>query len=229
VAQSLIVESATNLKSLAKRRRNAAEKRLGVLDALVGRLATRPLPAITVRELCAEVGIAEQTFFNTFGGKPAVLIFYVMLWSIEMQWRMERAASAKDALRLVFEQSAERMKRSPGLMREIIIHQLRAHADGLPPAASPTLGDKLLRFHDMPGAELLEPMPIQGLLGDAVRRAVDDAELPAQTEQKQLTQLLCALFFGAPASTPEPAVVVDVLLSGFDALWRGVAARDGEE
>ncbi len=214
------MESATSFESLPKRARNAAEKRLGVLDALVRRLATRPLPTITVRELCDEVGISQQTFFNTFGGKPAVLVFYVMLWSIEMQWRMAHAASAEDALRLVFQESAERMRRTPWLMREIIVHQIRAHADGLAPAAPPTLGDKLLRFRDMPGAQSAEPVPIQVLLGDSVRRAIGDGELPTHTNPELLTQLLCALFFGAAASSPEPAVVADVLLSGFDALWR---------
>ncbi|MCA9617502.1 MAG: TetR/AcrR family transcriptional regulator [Myxococcales bacterium] len=192
---------------------------MGLLDALVERLATRPLPVITVRELCDEVGIVEQTFFNIFGGKPALLMFYVMLWSIEMQWRMQRAASAEQGLQRVFEQSAERMQETPWLMPEIIIHQLRGHADGLPPCAPPTLGDKLLRFSDMPGAAALEPLPIQQLLGHGVRRAVAGGELPADTDQELLTRLLCGLFFGAAASSPEPAVVAQILVRGFDALW----------
>jgi AcrR family transcriptional regulator len=213
------MESTPSFESLRKRPRKAAVKRIGLLDALLERLATRPLPAITVRELCDEVGMVEQTFFNTFGGKPAVLIFYVMLWSIEMQWRMERAASAEQALRLVFEQGAERMKETPWLMPEIIIHQIRAHAEGLPPCAPPTLGDKLLRFRDMPGVDALEPLPIQHLLGNGVRRAIDGGELPAETDQELLTQLLCGLFFGAAASSPEPAVVAEILVRGFDVLW----------
>ncbi|MFT7624105.1 MAG: hypothetical protein ACI9WU_003291 [Myxococcota bacterium] len=163
--------------------------------------------------------MVEQTFFNTFGGKPALLIFYVMLWSIEMQWRMERAVSAEQALRLVFEQGAERMQETPWLMPEIIIHQIRAHAEGLPPSAPPTLGDKLLRFRDMPGADALEPLPIQLLVGSGIRRAVEGGELPTETDQELLTRLLCGLFFGAAASSPEPAVVADILVRGFDALW----------
>ena len=110
------MEPTPSFDSLGKRARNAAVKRMGLLDALVERLATRPLPVITVRELCDEVGIVEQTFFNIFGGKPALLMFYVMLWSIEMQWRMQRAASAEQGLQRVFEQSAERMQETPWLM-----------------------------------------------------------------------------------------------------------------
>ncbi len=213
------MESTPTFEGLPKRPRNAALKRIGLLDALLERLATRPLPAITVRELCDEVGIAEQTFFNTFGGKPAVLIFYVMLWSIEMQWRMERAETARQALRLVFEEGAERMKGTRWLMPEIIVHQIRAQAEGLPPCAPPTLGDKLLRFRDLPGAGALEPLPIQHLLGAGVGRAVDAGELPAETDQALLTRLLCGLFFGAAASSPEPTAVAEILLRGFDALW----------
>lgn len=214
------MESTPIFESLPKRTRNAAIKRIGLLDALVERLAERPLPSITVRELCAEVGMVEQTFFNTFSGKPAVLVFYVMLWSIEMQWRMEEATSAEQALRLVFEEGAAQMTRTPWLMPEIIVHQIRAHSDGMPPCAPPAQADKLLRFRDMPGTIAFEPLPIQELLGRAVRLAITNGELPADTDRELLTHLLCGLFFGAAASSPRPAVVADVLVRGFDALWR---------
>ncbi len=210
----------TLFKSLPKRQQNAARKRVGLLDALLTRLATRSMPAITVRELCDEVGVAEQTFFNTFGGKPAVLSFHVMLWSIEMQWRMQRADTAEQALRSVFVQSALQMTSAPCLMPEIIVHQIRGRADGLPVCAPPTRGDKLLRFSEMPGAVELEAQPIQLLLGGGVELAVTNGELPANTDQEQLTHLLCALFFGAAASSSDCGTVADVLMRGFDALWR---------
>lgn len=221
------MESTTNFDQLGKRARNAATKRVALLDALLSRLEVRPLPAITVRELCLEVGIAEQTFFNTFSGKPGALVFYVMLWSVEMQWRMARASSAHAALRLLFARSAEVMRRTPWLMPEIIVHQIRAKAGGLPVEAPPTVGDKLLRFPDLDGVAAIDPAPIGVLVGGAVARAIGADELPAGTDAGLVTRLLCALFFGAGASTPDPDAAADLLNDGFTTLWRGFA-RDEE-
>lgn len=221
--------SALKFSDLAKRARNAASKRVGLLEALVARLDARPLAAIPVRELCDEVGVTEQTFFNTFRGKPGALVFFVMLWSVEMQWRMRREVSAHDALEALFDSSAAQMRRARWLMPEIIVHQIRAAAGELElelESALPTLADKLLRFPELAGIEAFEPLPIHQLFGQQIERAVAGGELPPNTDTLLATRLCCALFFGAAASLADPDAVAELLHRSFETLWQGFATKE---
>jgi len=216
--------STKEFSDLGRRAQSAAYKRIGLLEALLERLAERPLAAIPVRELCEALSISEQTFFNTFRGKPGLLVLFVNLWSVEMQWRMQQVASGELALRVLFEASAEQMLRARWLMPEIIVHQIYASAGTLAlESADPTLADKLLRYPEMPGVEALEPLPVERLVSAALEQAIEQGELPATVDVQLATRLACALFFGAPASMADPAEVAQLLRRGIASLWRALA------
>jgi len=213
--------------SLPLRARKAAYTRLALMDAVVARLGDGPLDAVNVRACCAEVGVSAPTFFNYFGDKAGALVFYVYLWSIEAQWHLERATSARTGLQELFDLTAERVRESPGVLPEVITAQLRAgavrSASDRPQLAPPTVADLRLRFPDLSGIDTLAPVGIDRLFAAAIDRAVVGGELPATTDAELAQRLLLSLFFGAAASMRDPGAVADTLSRGLDLLWRGLS------
>lgn len=218
--------SSASFEALPLRARKAAQTRLALMDAVVARLATGPLDAVSLRACCAEVGVSDPTFFNYFGEKAGALVFFVALWSVEQQWHLARAPSARAGLQGLFDRTAESVRRAPFLMPEIITHQLRIatpHPGAKPPPAPPTQADKLLRFPTLPGAEALSPLGVQDLFAATLDRARRAGELPPGTDLALANRLLLSLFFGAAASIPDAAAVADTLSRGLDLIWRGLS------
>jgi AcrR family transcriptional regulator len=189
------------------------------------RLATAPLSEVNVAEVCAEVGVSAPTFFNYFSAKTGALVFYVYLWSVEMQWHMDRATSGRRALEVLFDRTAKSIRKTPWLMPEIIVHQIRsapAQAKPEPALPPPSVADKLIRFPRLAGIEELQPLGIQTLVDKALLRAVDDAELPSSIDLELANRLLVSLFFGAAASQRNPKIVADTLSRGLELILDGL-------
>lgn len=215
--------TSTAFDALGLRARKAAYAQLGLLDAVLARLAVGPLPSISVKECCAQVGVSEPTFFNYFGTKAGSLMSYVHLWSIQAQWHLARASTVRVGLQGLFDRVAAIVREVPWLMPEIIVFQVRADgaADpkGLP--APPSVATKLLRFPELAGVEALQPLPVQDLFESALERAHSTGELSAGNLDVDLAnRLLCSLFFGAAASNRDADRVADTLSRGLDLIWR---------
>lgn len=209
------------------RERKEAQKRLALLDAVLSRLAARPLAEIKVTDLCEEVAISEQTFFNTFGSKTSVLVYFVSLWSIEMQWRMARADEPRAALELLFEATVDQQRRWPWLMPEIVAEQLRARASELPTDPLPSATDKMLRFPAMDGIEELDPLPIGALVESQVAEAMRRGDLGGSRRDRQLiVSHLVALFFGATAATKDSDEHEALLRAGLASVWDSAAQEE---
>jgi AcrR family transcriptional regulator len=78
------------LKDLSLRERKYAQTKVNLLRTTVAKLNEKRLDEISVRELCDEVFISEATFFNYFPQKSDLLVYYIKLWSLEMQWHIEK-------------------------------------------------------------------------------------------------------------------------------------------
>lgn len=218
------------LDALPLRARKAARTRLALLDAVLARLVHGPLSTVSVAEVCAEVGVSQPTFFNYFGTKSGVLVFYVYLWSIEMQWRMGRAGSGRDSIQLVFDRSAAAVEETPWLMPEIVVFQIRSASDpdALKQVPPPSVADKLMRFGELEGAESLEPMGVQDLFARALGQARDEGELSASTDLDLANRLLTSLFFGSAASQRDASIAADTLSRGLDIIWNGLRPQKGK-
>jgi len=214
--------------ALPLRARKAARTRLALLDAVLIRLADGPMDTVNVTEICRDVGVSQPTFFNYFGTKPGTLVFYVQLWSLEVQWHMERAASGREALQTLFDRTADAIRATRWVMPEIIIHQIRAAGDPSSltkgkQVGPPTVADKLLRFPNHADIAELSPRGVHLLMADALERAVRGGELPPTVDRDLAIRLLTSLFFGAAASSPDADRAADTLSNGLALLWAGLA------
>jgi len=101
------------------REKKYATQKLKILDAFDEKLKTKSLADISVKEIASELDISEMTFFNYFGSKKEVLIYFIELWSLEMQILIagkEPIAS----IYLIFEETAMIIEKNPNLFMEIV-------------------------------------------------------------------------------------------------------------
>lgn len=186
------------MKPPSRREQKAAATRVGLLQAMLRRIDERPLSEIPVKELCAEVGVSNQTFFNYFETKQALVLFFLSLWSVDMAARI--AALDQDdplaAIEEFFVTTAELSEQNPGIMAEILAAQARFRFETPPPP--PTDADLMLAFPDRP--ELLEAprdLGLQALIPPLIARAVALGQLPPHTDVGLAFMGVATIFFGA--------------------------------
>jgi len=209
------------LEELPLRAKKAGKTRLALLDALVEALREKPFEHIRVKDLCKQVGVSEPTFFNYYGGKHDVLVFYVRLWSIEVQCKLAKMnGSAEAQMRRLFEMTAEHFLHSPRVMYEIIAYQMR---QGNPPRSKPpTEAELYMRFPDEAEIDSFAPVPVHLMLAHLLKQAIQKGELPKDLQETKAVRAFVSLFFGAPASTPQVEELPEVYDQTITLLWQGL-------
>ena len=104
---------------LPLREKKYATQKLKILDAFDEKLKTKSLSDISVKEIANELDISEMTFFNYFGSKKEVLIYFIELWSLEMQILIEEKEPI-ESIYLIFEETAKTIEKNPNLFMEIV-------------------------------------------------------------------------------------------------------------
>ena len=67
------------INTLSLREKKQAALKLKILDTFDEKLKTKALSDISVKEVAKELDISEMTFFNYFGSKKEVLIYFIEL------------------------------------------------------------------------------------------------------------------------------------------------------
>ncbi len=104
---------------LSLREKKYATLKLKILDTFSQKLKSKSLADISVKEIAKELEISEMTFFNYFKSKKEVLIYYIELWSLQMQLSIE-AKTPLEAIYKIFEETAIMIEENPNLFMEIV-------------------------------------------------------------------------------------------------------------
>jgi len=104
---------------LTLREKKYATQKLKILDAFDEKLKSKSLTDISVKEIARELEISEMTFFNYFGSKKEVLIYFIELWSLQMQFYID-GKEPKEAIYLIFENTAKIIEENHNLFMEIV-------------------------------------------------------------------------------------------------------------
>jgi AcrR family transcriptional regulator len=133
---------------------------MALLNALIEALQTKSFGSVSVKSLCAVAETSEPTFFNHFGSKEEVLVYFVRLWSIDVLERLaDECLSGRESIALIFDETARQMAAAPRVMHEIIGSQMRREKPSELPG--PTLAELMLRFPKRPSTWDLQPQPAE--------------------------------------------------------------------
>jgi AcrR family transcriptional regulator len=107
------------LTQLPLRERKHATQKLKILDIFEEKLKEKSLADISVKEVAQALEISEMTFFNYFKNKGEVLVYFIELWSLEMQLKIEKKQPI-EAIYLIFEETAKLIEQNYQLFMEIV-------------------------------------------------------------------------------------------------------------
>ncbi len=107
------------INALSLREKKQATLKLKILDTFDEKLKTKALADISVKEIAKELDISDMTFFNYFGSKKEVLIYFIELWSLEMQIHIE-GLEPLEAIYRIFEETAIMIEKNSNLFMEIV-------------------------------------------------------------------------------------------------------------
>lgn len=176
-----------------------ARARLGVLEKFVHALQDTACADIRIRDLSRACEISEPSFYNYFPKKDDLFLYFISLWSVDIQLHTERFEPGVEAIYEIFRYTASSAKQNPNLLKEIIAYQSRTspamEALGMTPVSP---AEKHIAFGSAPG---LEQYPDQGLgpvLQNHLKEALRKGELPRGASLDVLTLALGSVFFGVP-------------------------------
>lgn len=186
------------LNNLPQREKKYAKTKIALLNALLDELESKELSIIKIKELANLAEVSEPTFFNYFDSKLHMLVYFIQLWSVEMNAiaikSEARHGSYIEIIKDIFAQTAKEISQHPQIMLEIIsFHAKRVE---LKPHAL-TSAEKWLFFPDIDEVENIEGMGLESILPPLITKAIEAKELSVKTNQEQLFLTLSSLFFGS--------------------------------
>lgn len=188
------------MTELSLRERKFAMTKIALMDAVLARLQAQALDDVAVKEVCNEVQVSETTFFNYFPSKQDVIIYYVQVWSIGVAWEMQQCLKAGgthlDALRTMFDLTADMNTKYPGVMGEIVAYQARKR--GGITFSSLTSAEYAYHFPDSPDVQNITARGIDQLLSEQLSAAHQSGEISVEIDLQALTMILISIFFVTP-------------------------------
>lgn len=213
---------------MSLRERKIAQTRIAIMEAVIGMLAKRPMADITVREISEAADISEMTFFNYFPSKSDVIVYFVQIWSVRVQWEMvrilEKTGNYLEAIQALFETTADVIEESPGVMAEIVAFQA---LNRTPLVFEPmSLEEYIQLFPQHEGIETVQGRGVTALLREALVGAVEAGELPAGLDVDLVVVMLANIFFETPVTARRAGRDPGELYRRQLALmWQGVQTR----
>jgi AcrR family transcriptional regulator len=216
-----------NAPRFSLRERKFARTRLALAEVVSNHLENASLEALSVRALCERAQVSEATFFNYFPKKEAIVVYLDKLWSLELHWYGQQAASQQKGLQVIealFRYTAIQIQKKPGLMGEIIAYEARERERTPRPEITPA--ERAMAFRDLAGIEELEDNGIEMLLRKSLQQAVDQGELPPNTLLPAAMIGLVSIFYGVPLAIQhtQPANIGSMYRQQLSLLWAGLRA-----
>lgn len=185
------------LKQLSQRERKFARTKVALLNALLDELETKKLAEVKIRKLAQNAEVSEPTFFNYFDSKQHMLVYFIQLWSIEMQILahevQQKHENYLDIIRAIFRKTNKEIVLHPQVMLEIIAFQ--AQGTLLNPHQI-TDGEKWFFFPEVANVEKLDGMGLETLLPPLIEKAIKNKELSQKCDVELVCLHCSALFFG---------------------------------
>ena len=137
------------MADFGKRALNKAQTRLNVLDMVYRLTETANFRDLKVKSIAEEIGITEMTFFNYFQKKEDILKYMMGIWALDlMVLQYRNPLTGEAAIRRVFHQTAEQVKKHPRLMTNFVASLLTSEID--PIANDIEAADRFLLYPDTP-------------------------------------------------------------------------------
>lgn len=187
----------------ALRETKYAKTKLALLEAALTLIRQKPFDEIAVAELCQMAEVSYATFFNYFGKKNDLLVYFIQLWSVEVAWHARQVAvknGGLSAIEAIFDYTARQCEEGPEIMGEIIALMARRRPGSIVKPLPLTEAEKRIRFPHIDGFRGLGDMGLESILPAHIASAIKDGELPESTDATAVLEALASIFLGVPVA-----------------------------
>ncbi len=184
------------------RERKHAKTKLSLVYAFIERLKTQRFEEISISELCADLEVAEGTFFNYFPRKIDVIRYFTDLITSHIIWKADQKNDEKNYLNNIdniFYYLGEAIENCTNLIYEIIAafigqKQVIGHRTKI------TKAEKHFAFPECAGIEDINPPLIlfEDYFEEILKKAVKNKELPETTDVNEAVLFLKTILAGIP-------------------------------
>ncbi|MES0491697.1 MAG: TetR/AcrR family transcriptional regulator [Leptospirales bacterium] len=176
--------------------------RLSVLRVFVDSIKDTNYEDIRIKDLCRTAEISEQSFYNYFPKKDDLFLYFISLWSVDVQLHAYELTPGVKRIYSLFEYTAKRSDQNPNLLRQVVAYRAKNETDDSSLKMKPvSLAEKCILFGN---ADILKKLPDQGIapvLNSNLKYAKKNGEISPDSDTNALTLGLAAIFFGIPILT----------------------------
>jgi len=186
------------LNDLPQREKKYAKTKITLLNTLLNELETKKLVDIKIKDLAFLSEISEPTFFNYFDCKIHMLVYFIQMWSIDMNSIALKSENIYinnniEIIKDIFKKTSEQISEHPQIMLEIISFQ--AQGIELTPHII-TDAEKWLFFPDIKDVENLKSMGLESIIPPLLENAKLKKEISIEVDTQMLFLNISSLFFG---------------------------------
>ncbi|MDH5476909.1 MAG: TetR/AcrR family transcriptional regulator [Nitrospinota bacterium] len=216
---------------MAIREKKAAKTKLALLDAALELMTRRPFEEVAVAQICEVAEVSYATFFNYFGRKEDLLVYFVQLWSVETAHLAASVGGGLAGIERLFGHTAAQSELSPEIMEEIISFLAKKQNVARLTIKPLTDMEKRLRFPDIKDFAELEDTGMRAVLPPLIHQAVERGELPDGTDETEVLLALASIFMGAPVALAAGHMkgLGAAYSRQLSLLWGGLRAAKGVE
>lgn len=212
-----------------KRALTTAQKKQALVEVLLYRMQMEDFDEIKISDLCRDAQVSEASFYNYFPQKTDVLVYFILLWTVEIGWKLRYENHIDGLLEIeqFFRELAQSIAEQPSLIAEIIAFQIKWTPSGKWPQLSEA--DKLVAYPEYEKIFSIEAEGLDKMLMPSLQEAVARGEIPESTPLSVIASGICSLFFGIPMLVKQVPreQLHDIFLEQLRLLWDGARKRYG--
>jgi AcrR family transcriptional regulator len=219
-----------DIKEIPLRERKFAQTKLAIMNTAFDKILEKPLSEISVKEICDESNVSEGTFFNYFPKKSDLLLYFIQVWALEMNWHAKNKIAGKsglEAIELIFLKTADMLKGNGiRIMDEIIaFFALTPEVVTFPELS---VAEKLVAFPELSNIEAIPAREMKELFLPNLELAIEKGELPSNIDYMQAIVALNCIFFGVPMALRllDTSLIGEVYMQQLGLLWNGLRGID---
>lgn len=184
---------------LPQRQKKFAKTKIALLGALIKELEKKTFQDIMIKEIAKIAEVSEPTFFNYFDSKQDMLVYFIQIWSIEMnaiaKESQKNSTSYLETIKSIFSKTSTKIMTNPQIVLEIISFQAQMKLEDIR-FHEITNGERWYLFKEILDVEELEAKGLESILPPLIEKAVKNGELKENTDVELLFLMLSSLFFG---------------------------------
>lgn len=214
--------------------RKFAKTRIRILEVFLSELETKSFEEIKIKEIAKSADISEPTFYNYFPEKDDLILLFIQVWSLsvsvfsyESNSKNKKGISGYSLISAIFRYTARESKKNSRILLEIISLQARTKKELQIPNL--TLAERLMLFPNTKGIESFPSGGVEVLIEKGLMNAIENKELPKNTNISALGLAIGSLFFGAPILCYQLKLNLETMwLESLKLLWLGAGGNNSE-